>query len=215
LHTSKELPLFLGLSFVSFSLVVSAVIASTKLSVKVSFKDKIAMLLVVLGLILLSLVSEVAHKHAVSNGFELTLKLFPLPLAALGFIALKLKNRSSVSYFLSLLSGLSFGATGLIARLIHVAGFSNLAQVFSVSLIAYGALGAIYLAAALQRESINKVNCILFSTELIVPSLLGILYLGDRAKTGLWPLVLVSLVLVIGGTIIVALDTKASSTNLA
>jgi hypothetical protein len=58
---------------------------------------------------------------------------------------------------------------------------------------------------------VNRINCVLYSTELVVPSILGIIYLGDKAKPGLWPLIVISLSLVIIGTIVTALDTKVSS----
>jgi hypothetical protein len=211
LHTAKDLPLFFALSFVAFSLVVSAVIASFKLKVKVTIKDKFAMVLVIVGLVMLGFISETSRQSLVSNGFVLVLKLAPLVLAAPGIMLLRSKNNHYSSFFLAILSGLSFGATGLIARVIHVGDLKDLVQLLTMSLLAYGALGAIYLAAALQRSAVNRINCVLYSTELVVPSILGIIYLGDKAKPGLWPLIVISLSLVIIGTIVTALDTKVSS----
>jgi hypothetical protein len=108
---------------------------------------------------------------------------------------------------------LSFGATGLIARVINFSSisFNSIFQWLVLALIIYAILGATFMAAALQRATVNIVNCIMFTTELIAPSITGLILLGDRAKHGLWPLMVICLLLIVSSTIAVTLGSKTES----
>jgi drug/metabolite transporter (DMT)-like permease len=207
LLASQKLPLFLSMSFVAFSLVVTAITAHFIFKAKTHTKDVIAIVFITIALTSLSLVAKQSSVTNVSQFFATAVKVMPLPLAVIGYLLLKLEDKKYVAIGLAGLSGICFGGTGLISRVIHFHHPKNVFQIYVLSLIIYAILGAIYLAAALQKESINRINCALYSTELIVPSVLGMLFLKDKAKPGLWPVMAISLVVVITATAIVALDS--------
>ncbi|MBO0841629.1 MAG: hypothetical protein J2O46_00475, partial [Nocardioides sp.] len=52
------------------------------------------------------------------------------------------------------------------------------------SLVAYGALSLVAFALALQRGSTTTVSAIAFVVETIVPSAVGVLWLGDEVRHG-------------------------------
>jgi uncharacterized membrane protein len=67
-----------------------------------------------------------------------------------------------------------------------------------------------FLPAALQRDNVNRVNGMMYSSELAVPSLLGIAFLGDRARAGTWPFMVAGFIFVVAGTILIARDAQPS-----
>ena len=208
LVSSQKLPLFLSMSFVAFSLVVTAIASHFMFKTKTHIKDVVAIIFIVIALISLSFVAKPSSAGHVSQVFSDLLKFMPVALVFIGYILLKLEDKKFIALSLAALSGICFGATGLIARVIHFDNFKSILQMYVLSLVIYGILGAIYLAAAMQKESINRINCALYSTELIVPSLLGLLFLQDKAKSGLWPVMVISLLVVVAATAVVALDSS-------
>ncbi len=213
LITARYLPLFLDLSFVALSLVVSSIIASLFMSVKSSRNEKISMAAVVIGVILLGAIAEPTAAKSVNHLFKIILELFPIPMGIFGLLMLKADKYKFSALILAALSGLTFGATGLISRIINITHFSfaALLQPLTVSLIAYGALGLYFLAASLQRDSVNRINAFLYTFELAVPSALGIFFLGDNVKSGMWLVMLLGFMFVIFGSVITAYETHATS----
>jgi hypothetical protein len=120
---------------------------------------------------------------------------------------LRVTKSRHATLVLSALAGLAFGGTGLASRIISL---HTIMQPLVLSLLGYGALGMLFLAAALQRDTVNRVNSVLFSSELAIPSLLGILFLHDGARHGAWPIMIAGFGSVIVGTVIIAFDTKTT-----
>jgi len=206
LFASRSLPLFLDLSFVASSLMVTALLAHRHTSRTNSNKEVRAIALVMIGIVLLGLIAQPSHVQKASKVFIRIIEIFPLALAALGALCLRSNLKRPAAYALAASGGLAFGATGIISRVINLSHFSvhTLTQLLVLALAAYGILGMIFMAAAFQRDTINRVNTAVYSSELIIPSLLGIAFLGDRARHGLWPLLIVGFIGVILGTLYIA-----------
>jgi hypothetical protein len=210
LFVAQKLPLFLALSFVAAGLVVSALLAHVYLGVKSSKRERLAIIGVMIGLVLLGVVAQPSSAHGVSHLFLVTLEAIPIALAVCGLALLK-TQRTYTSFGLAALSGLAFGGTGLVARSLHLHHFSVHMVLLVVALILYGALGALFMAAALQRDTVNRVNGTLYATELVIPSIIGMLFLGDSARAGWWPVLLLGFLCIVGSVIVIALDTKAKA----
>src|SRR5581483_5401700 len=73
LYASRELPLFLSLSFVSFSLVVTAVIANIFRGVKISQTEKLSLGLIFIGLVILGVIAEPSEIQLHNQTFKLCL----------------------------------------------------------------------------------------------------------------------------------------------
>lgn len=171
------------------------------------------MAVVGIGIVILGIIAQPSSASRVNNLFLITIEVLPFPLALIGAILLKSKNNKYSAPLLAVLAGITFGATGLISRIINLSSFSfrQIFHVIILSLLTYGVLGAIFLAAALQRDSVNKVNSILYSAELIIPSLLGILFLNDRAKSGMWSLMIIGFLCVLFSSIVVSLESQSEA----
>jgi hypothetical protein len=206
LLAARTLPLFLDLSFVAASLVVTTIVAQLHTKTKINHSEKGAIALVMLGIILLGVVAQPSTMHSASHHFVVVLEVFPVVLALIGLSWLRTDRSRPAALVLAGCAGLAFGATGIISRVIHISHFDlhTILQPLVIALIAYGALGMIFLAAALQKDTINRVTSTLYSSELAIPSLLGIIFLGDRARHGLWALIVAGFLCVIIGTIAVA-----------
>ncbi len=211
----RQLPLFLGLSFVSLSLVISAIIARIFMNVKSSSSELLAMSTVVVGLILLGMAARPSGASHVNHTFKLIIEVLPIALAVAGIVLLRAKTSKASAFMLSALTGLTFGASGIIARMIHWTGHGlhQLLQVLLIPLLAYAVLGMIFLAAALQRENVNRVNSVVYSSELALPSILGLIFLGDEVRQGLWWLLILGLIMVTVGTVMTALQSKLETKN--
>lgn len=214
LYAARVLPLFLDLSFVASSLMVTAIIAHLKSPTKNMRTEGLAIVLVMSGIILLGFIAQPSSTHSVNHHFVQVLEIFPVVLAIIGAIWLRSKLARPAAAVLAICSGLAFGATGIISRVINISHLDlhTIAQPLVVSLIAYGILGMIFLAAAFQKDTINRVNSMLYSSELTIPSLLGIVFLGDRSRHGLWELLIIGFMLVIIGTMTIAQDNTIKNT---
>ena len=208
LFAARNLPLFLDLSFLAAGLMVTAVVAQAHSKTKISLAEKRAIGLVMIGVILLGVVAEPSGPRSVSHHFVTIIEVFPAVLAVAGASCLRTSSRLS-TFALAGFSGLAFGATGIISRIINISHLDlhTILQPLVAALIAYGALGILLLTAALQKDSINRVTSTLYASELALPSLLGIVFLGDSARHGLWPLVAIGFLCVIVGTVAVAQDS--------
>jgi hypothetical protein len=210
LVAARRLPLFLALSFVAASLVVSAVLAHKYLSVKESSRERFAIIGMMVGLIILGAVAQPSSGHSMNQAFKIGLESAPILLGILGLALLRAPQRTYSAFGLAALSGLAFGGTGLVARVIHIGHITPHFILLSVALVLYGALGALFMAAALQRDSVNRVNGALYASELVIPSMIGIVFLGDRARSGLWPVLVLGFVCVVASVLVIALDTRAA-----
>jgi len=213
LLAARTLPLFLDLSFLVAGLMVTAIVAQLRSLTKINRTEVGAIVLVMVGIVLLGIVAEPSRVHSVSHHFVQILEIFPVVLAVIGLSWLRSNTARPAALALAICSGLAFGATGIISRVINIAhlGLHTILQPLVIALIAYGVLGMLFLTAALQKDAINRVTSTLYSSELAIPSLLGILFLGDRARHGLWSVVIVGFVCVIIGTLIIAQDTTEPS----
>lgn len=209
LLAARTLPLFLDLSFLAAGLVVTAIVAQAHSKTKISRTEMRAIGLVMIGITLLGVVAQPSSVHSVNHNFVLAIEVFPVVLALVGASWLRTGNTRASALALAGCSGLAFGATGIISRIIHIYHFDlhTVVQPLALALIAYGALGMLFLSAALQKETINRVTSTLYASELALPSLLGILFLGDSARGGLWPLVAAGFLCVIIGTVAIAQDS--------
>lgn len=206
LAAARSLPLFLDLSFVTASVMVTAVLAHLFFHIKNTKTEVIAISVITLGLILLGIAAKPSAATNVSHAFRLALEFSPVIIAVVGLYSLKINGRKVSAMMLAICAGLSFGATGLVSRIIHIQhyDFHTIVQPLTAALVCYGVLGMLLLAAALQKDNLNRINSVMYASELTIPSILGILYLGDSTRPGLWILFIVGFVMIFIGTLAIA-----------
>ena len=206
----RELPLFLTQSLIASSLVVTSLIDRFFLHTIVSRTEKVAMGMVLLGLILLAVTATPTTSALTNQTFRDFLVIMPGFLAVAGVLLINYDFAKQKATLLTVVAGLAFGGTSLTARAANLShlGIHTLFEPMVLALITYGIVGMILFSTALQRDSLSRLNSPLFATQVAVPSTLGIFFLGDSIRSGLWFIAGIGLAIVFAGTLIIALSDK-------
>lgn len=186
------LPLFLSEALIASSVGITAILAVTFLKVKLSSMEKLALPGLMIGLVLLALSAQPEQAQ------ELALKWRWLELACVAVVGLlalgvtRLPERR-VGIGLAIVSGVAFSGMGIAARSLEVPDpiWEVVKDPTAYAIVIYGALGLLFFASALQRATVTTVTALVFGIETVLPSLIGILFLGDRTRDGLWPLAVI------------------------
>lgn len=205
LVVAKYLPLFLAMSFVSLGLIMTALINSLFYKVKTKLTEYLAMLGVIIGIVAMSIIAKPSTSLHLDKTFIIYLLLLPLLFTLGGLVVLKGKKKKEAT-ILAGLSGISFSMTGILSRLLdhNYLNWPYYYPLIIIVLIIFAAIGALYYAAALQRSRLNQVNSVVYGIELIIPSLIGIIYLNDQVKKGTWTILILAVTLVFISVLFVA-----------
>jgi len=201
----NRLPLFLVQALIASSVLLTALLEHVFLKRKLSVEIYAASLAGLVGLGLLAMASHPEATASVSVVIRYSVVGLPAVLATLGGLAVRSKSKyAAVS--LATLSGTCFGFVSVVGRLlVYPSPIWLIAKnPLAWALIAYGALGMFFFTAALQRTHATITNGIMLSTQTIVPILLGIAVLGDTPRHGLWAILWLGCLLVVGSCIFIA-----------
>jgi hypothetical protein len=93
---------------------------------------------------------------------------------------------SRAGVLLAALGGLAFGGTAIAARGLEIPHpwWHLVTDPVALALAAYGALGMLLFATALQRGVVTTATGALFAAQTVGPALVGLLVLGDHARPG-------------------------------
>jgi drug/metabolite transporter (DMT)-like permease len=179
----RVLPLFVVQSTLAASLAVTAIAALT-LGVKLGRREWTAIAVVCAGLALLGASAASEGSDPVGTSFRLALIAVILLLGAAGILAGKASPRARTPA-LGLVAGLSFGVVAVSGRVLtDFTPLRLLADPAFYSLAAAGALAMLFYASALQRGSVTTATAMMIIGETVLPSLVGVIALGDRTKPG-------------------------------
>ena len=179
----RVLPLFVVQSALAASLAVTAIAAMT-LGVKLGRREWTAIAVVCVGLALLGASAEGEGSDPVSLGFKFTLVGVMVLLGVAGMMAGKASARVRTPA-LGLVAGLSFGVVAVSGRVISdFAPLALLTDPAFYSVAAAGVLAMLFYASALQRGSVTTATAMMVIGETVLPSLVGVIALGDRTKPG-------------------------------
>lgn len=200
---ARRLPLFAVEGILSTSVGITAVLAAWLLGERLRSPAKVAVSLMVVGLVLLSVTA------APETGKTLGLPLAIFATSGIGllvFVAVidhvvRLRATPSV---LAAVSGVAFGAWAAVPRLTHdgAPAYAVGALFVVVGLISYG--------AALRKGSAVSVMAITVAAESVLPALCG-LALGDRARPGTGGAAIAGFVMAVASAVIIAVLHRGSS----
>jgi drug/metabolite transporter (DMT)-like permease len=201
----QTLPLFVVEAFTAGALAVTAVAAATWLRIPLSRGEWMGVVAVTVGLIALGL----------SAGEDRDVALTPLqkwlPLAAAGVLLLltagaaRLRGRISVTA-LGGLAGLGFGLVGIATRTLDqpLSVTGVLTDPSAYGLVAAGGVSILALATALQRGGVTQATAAMVVAETVIPSAIGLLFLGDEVRPGFQVVALAGMLVAIGGSVALA-----------
>lgn len=205
----RTLPLFVVQAVVASFLAVTAVLGAIFLRMPLTRRDKVALLVVLAGLVLVA--SSAAPDRAVSvTALEEWGVL--VAVAALVLVALPLGRVPGArgAAALGAVAGLAFGATSVAARMLPAdLSLEHLAHTVAAllrnpatyALVAAGALAMLTYAIALQRGTVTQATAPLVVGETVAPAVVGLLLLGDQSRPGWGVVAVVGFVLAVGGAV--------------
>jgi drug/metabolite transporter (DMT)-like permease len=181
----RTLPLFLVQAAIASSVGVTAVVAAIWLQVRLGRREVAALWVLGLGLLLLaaSARAEQAAAVPVPGQWAVAAGIVPL-VGVIAWAGRWRRDRAGVG--LAVGAGLGFGGVGIAARVLVVPTpwWHLSASPVPWALGGYGAVALYCYAAALQRARVTVVAAVTFAVETVVPALIGLWLLGDRARPG-------------------------------
>ena len=206
------LPLFVVEAILASSVGVTAILAVRFLGATLKVLEKFALATLVGGLVLLGLSASKEATKALSDHGKLYLLGGVLVLVAGAALASTAKGHRGGLVF-AVLAGLAFSGCGVASRTLvipqHSADYIHLIgdpTIYSIAI--YGILGLAFFAAALQRAPVTTVTAIVFAIQTVLPSLVGIILLGDRAREGFAPVALFAFTLAVVSAVVLALQSE-------
>jgi drug/metabolite transporter (DMT)-like permease len=204
LFSVRFLPLFLVQSIIAAGVAVTALIDRIVLKHHMSMKTYGAVGLVLAGLILLAITAQPTPVPHVAAAVRWGVVIAPIPMLLIGWFLVR-RDSPQTNVGLALLSGLAFGGTSVVGRVIALKGdpFAIIFQPLAWSLAAYGGLGILLFTLAVQRGSATIMNAALVSTQTVAPTIVGLWILGDGAHGTTLAAVIVGCAVTLTGTFII------------
>lgn len=209
LFAVHSLPLFIVQPIIAFSVVVTALVESFVFHRKLGRLTVMSIGFIVFGLLILGVTAAPETVGNINNTVRLTIITAPLLLAAIGAIFVKKTSRSS-AIVLAVISGLAFGADSIAGRMLVYSPpyWKVLIDPLPVAMLAYGIIGIFMLTISLQRQLASVVMAIVLTSETIAAIVIGLLFLGDSPRHGLWLLMILGASIALVGSVIVATKNK-------
>ena len=195
----QSLPLFLVQAVIAGSVAVTAVLSVRVLRTPLLTRQRAAVALVVLGLVLLA--PTAAPDEAVPGDAGRPAVLLAAVLAvAAGAVAVRRLPAPVGPVLLGLLAGCGFGVVAVAARLLEGTGWSAVTSPTAAVLVLAGTVAFLVYSAAMQRGSVTTATAAMVVTQTVVPAVAGLL-LGDSVRPGLVPLALAGFALALTGAL--------------
>jgi len=202
----RSLPLFLVQSAVAASIAVTAVVARLVLHTKLDRGDLVTIGVIIAGLVVLALAAAPDDARPVGAPFRLVLVL-GVPVLAVLAAGMARAEVGRGALGLAAVAGLAFSGTAIAGRVVAIPDdlVAIVREPVAWALVGYGVMGILVFSIALQRGSVTTTNAMLFAIETVVPTLIGVVFLGDRARAGRWPAMVIGCAATIAGAIALAL----------
>jgi drug/metabolite transporter (DMT)-like permease len=205
-----RLPLFAVQAIAAGSIGVVVVLSSVISKVRPSRRQLAILGALGVGLIALAAAAAPDKPKSAPSWFGVAMWVGVVLIAAAGMLAARTSTGDRAGALLGGLSGLAFGGAALCARALesHVHLSAVPGDPLTWALLAFGGLGIALYAAALQRGSVTIATACQYALETLVPSLIGLLVLGDSARDGLAGVAAIGFALTLGAAIALTFDTK-------
>jgi hypothetical protein len=201
----RTLPLFLVQSAIASSVGVTAAAASVVFGIRLLRYERVALAALMVGFGLLAVSARAEHAVSLGSAGQWALACGVVVVLAAGALSARLDDRGA-RVGLALCAGLSWAGTGIAARVLQSPSppWHLLIDPVALCLAAYGLLGTLLFATALQRGSVTAAAALVFAVETVVPSLIGLAFLGDHTRAGYAVVATVGFIATVGASIALA-----------
>jgi drug/metabolite transporter (DMT)-like permease len=215
LHT---LPLFAVQTILAGSLAVTVLLARIVLGAELRGPDRLAIVSTMIGLFIVGISAGEEPTKEVTHVLKVCTMIGIPALIALGVVALRLHK----SVVLAVLSGAAFTGSALSARSVHfhdesISGLLSEPLLWAV--VIYAVLALALHATALMRGAVGPVTAAMWSTEVLVASIIGAVVLGDHMRPGWTIPAILGIAITLASTFVLArspaqeLDHRTATAN--
>lgn len=195
----QALPLFLVQAVIAGSVAVTALLSVPVFGFSLGRRQRAAVGLVVLGLVLLG-TSATAHEAGPAGPETPAVLLAAVVALLLVATAVRRLPAQVATVLLGLLAGVGFGVVAIAARLLPERGLALLTSPTAAVLVVAGSSAFFVYSAAMQRGSVTTATAAMVVTQTVVPAVVGLL-LGDDVRPGFVPVAAVGFVLALLGAV--------------
>ncbi|HZD99504.1 MAG TPA: hypothetical protein VE132_15230 [Micromonosporaceae bacterium] len=200
----RTLAVFVVQAVQAGNLAVTAVAAIPLLNVRLKGREWAAVVAVCVGLTLLAAAAGSEGVDPVRMAVKWWFLGAAAAVAVGGYAAGQVKGRAAPPV-LGLFAGLGFGVVALAARVItNLSVGSLLTNPATYALLVAGFASFLFYATGLQRGTVTTVTAAVVVAETLVPSLVGVIVLGDGTRPGLVWLAVLGFVVAIAGALMLA-----------
>jgi hypothetical protein len=202
----RLVPIYVVAAALAASIAVTGIVSAWVLSARLSSAEWTAVGVVCVSLGVLACAAGPGHFRRAPAGLGWALIGVVAAIFVAGAAAGRLRDRGR-SLALGLGAGSGFGVVEVGVRLMDVFDPTKAAFYTHPALYAAaggGAAGFLLLTSALQRGSVTTTVAAMVVGETIAPALVGVVWLGDRARDGLGWLVILGFAVAVSATLVLA-----------
>jgi len=211
----RKLPLFAVQAIMASNLAVTAVFAAWIMKIRLSMREWLAVVGVVIGVALLGLSAGAEGATRVGSEFQLGLIVAVVAVGIVGFAVARLPNPVR-TVALGAIAGLGYAVLAVAARTLP--GFAPLQLVKSpaaYTLAAAGIVSFMLYATALEGGSVTTATAGVVLAETMPPALVGVLFLGDTTRHGLAAVAVLGFLMAVACAVALARFGEAGQSNPA
>jgi drug/metabolite transporter (DMT)-like permease len=200
----RTLAVFVVQAIQASNLAVTAVVSIPLLGARLRGREWAAVAAVCAGLGVLAFSAGSDQHVNVGTAKEWGLLGGAIAITVLGYVVGALGGKYGPAT-LGFVAGLGFGVVALAARVITNLSIGDLVRNPALWALALaGVVSFLFYATALQRGSVTTVTAAVIIGETLLPSLIGVLLLGDRTRPGFAPLAVLGFAVAVAGAIMLA-----------
>ncbi len=209
----QQMPAFAVQSLLAGSVGVTAVLAWWLLGARLRPSHVAALVLLVAALVGVTVAAGSEAAGAAPHWFIPACWVAAALLASL----LAATYRGGHWALLSTVAGGAFAGAAVCARELDVsAGWGHLAlDPLAWAIAVFGALGALGYARSLESGRVGPATALMWAVEVGAAGIVGVAALGDRVRPGLGWLAVVSVLVAVGASVVLALSPAAEATAAA
>lgn len=199
----QRLPLFMVQAALASSVGVTAMI-TVLMGARLRPRSWVALACSAVGLILLAISADPSPPAVSGGAWRWWLVVAALGAGGVGVIGMRMRGPLA-GPVTAVGAGLGFGTVSISARTLHVSpGAGVLLDPGVWAIIVGGVVGAVFFAAALHRSVVTVISAVTFTVQVVVPSIIGLVLLGDDVRPGFAAAAVIGFLLAAGGAIVLA-----------
>ncbi|MEO5722944.1 MAG: hypothetical protein ABIQ39_15395 [Ilumatobacteraceae bacterium] len=211
LYSLRSLPLFAVQAIAASSIGIVVLITWAIGGIAPTRRDVGLLIVLAAGLVMLAISAAPGHPHRVAMSFKLGIWIGVVVVAVAAMRATSVSGTRGAA-LLGAVSGFADGGMALCARAVHHHTVSRwLTDPVAWALIPYTIIGIITFAGALQRGAASVALACQQAVTTVVPSAIGLVVLGDKARKGFAPLTYAGFVITVVAVITLTLDTHTEA----